>query len=204
MIELNLLEKKKAVKLPSIVGIDLNLINFKMLGVALFLYYIPTYFIENYMEDMLNTEQVVIDELTTQNNKISKEIAKTSNIKNQLDAYNTQVGKLKTRSAQVDEILKIKTNPKKVLEKIARSIPDDLWFNSLKINENKEVVITGGSYTSRSIGEFINVTNDSPFFAGSISPTKQEMKQDSTEGNVDSYEEFELKGKIQNYDMRSK
>lgn len=204
MIELNLLEKKQPLRLPVVLGVDLNNLNFKMIGFALFIYYVPEIFVHNYFEEKVSTENSVLEQLKTENQKITNEIGKNQNIKAQLDAYNKQVEKLKGRSAQVDEILKIRTNPKKILEKIARSIPDDLWFDELKINENKDISITGGAYTPRSIGEFITIINDSPFFANSISPTKQENKQEILDGVSTSYETFELKGKIKNYEMRSR
>ncbi|MFA6237339.1 MAG: PilN domain-containing protein [Bacteriovorax sp.] len=203
MIELNLLEKKQPIRLPIVLGVDLNSLNFKMIGFALFLYYIPEIFVRNHFQDQLSAEEAVISDLTAQNAKITQEIGKNTNIKSQLEAYNKQVEKLKSRSAQVDEILKIRTNPKKVLEKIARSIPEDLWFDSLKISDTKDVTIIGGSYSPRNIGEFITVINDSPFFGNSITPTKQENKQEVLDGQPTSYELFELKGKIKNYDMRS-
>jgi len=204
MIELNLLEKKHPFRLPSILGMDLNSLNFKMIGFALFVYYVPEIFINSYLEDKLKQEQETLSKLTNENSKASQEIEKNSNTKAQLEAYNNQVQKLKERSKQVDEILKIRTNPKKILEKIARSIPEDLWFNKLTISENKDIAIVGGAYSPRSIGEFITVINDSPFFANSITPARQENKQETIDGILSSYESFELKGKIKNYDMRSR
>lgn len=204
MIELNLLAKKKPMRLPVVMGVDLQDLNFKMLTVSLIIFYIPEIFIHSYFDEKTSTEQAIIDKLTSENTAISSEITQNSNLRLQLDAYNKQVEKLKTRSVQVDEILKIRTNPKKILEKIARSIPEDLWFDTLKITSNKEIVIQGGSYSPRSIGEFITIINDSPFFANTITPIKQENKQDILDGANASYEAFELKGEIRNYDMRSK
>lgn len=49
-----------------------------------------------------------------QNAKLIKSIQKDSDIKTQVDAYKGQVERLKKRSNQVDEILKIyRTNPKR-------------------------------------------------------------------------------------------
>ena len=204
MIELNLLEKKQPLKLPSVLGMDLNDLNFKMIGVAVVIYYVPEIFIHSHYEDKIKEEQEALEHLTKENAKVTKEVGKNQNIKLQLEAYNKQVDKLKARSAQVDEILKIRTNPKKILEKIARSIPEDLWFDQLKISDTKELTISGGAYTPRSIGEFITIINDSPFFSNSITPSKQENKQDTLDGSLTSYESFELKGKIKNYDLRSR
>ena len=204
MIELNLLEKKASLRLPSVLGVDLNNLNFKMILLSIFLFYIPDIFIHSYFEEKISNEVEVLSAIKKDINKISKDVGKNADIKGQLDAYNLQVEKLKARSAQVHEILKIRTNPKKILEKIARSIPEDLWFDQLKISENKDVSIIGGAYSPRSIGEFITVINDSPFFANTITPVKQENKQETTNGVVGNFESFELKGKIINYDMRSR
>lgn len=203
MIELNLLEKKQPLVLPTVLGIDLNAINLKMLGVALIIFYLPGTINSILFDEKTSEIQAQIEQLTQQNAKLNKEIDKDSDIKNQVDAYKSQVTRLQKRSTQVDEILKNRTNPKKILEKIARSIPEDVWFNSLVINEKNEISIKGGAYTPRSIGEFISVINDSPYFGGSITPTMQENKKETIDGFPTNYESYELKGKIINYDMRS-
>lgn len=204
MIELNLLEKKQPFVLPSILGMDFNVINFKMMAVALVLYYAPDIVVGQMYNSKMEETQAVLDQLTAQNTKLQAEIGKDADIKSQLEAYKIQVNKLQSRSAQVDEILKTRTNPKKILEKVARSIPEDVWFNEMSINDKNEISIVGGSYTPRGVGEFIAVINDSPYFGGSITPAKQENKKEMLDGVMSSFEQFELKGKIINYDMRSK
>ena len=111
---------------------------------------------------------------------------------------------MQSRSTQVDEILKTRTNPKKILEKVARSIPEDVWFVKMGINDKNEITVEGGSYTPRAVGEFITNINDSPYFGGSITPVRQENRKDTLDGVLTNYESFELKGRIINYDMRSK
>jgi Tfp pilus assembly protein PilN len=185
-------------------GFDLGLLNFKMIGLALVIFYVPEILISSYFEDKTVAEQAILDKIISENIAITKEISKDSNLKSQLLAYNGEVERLKNRSAQVDEILKFRTNPKKILELIARSAPEDLWFDLLKITDKNAIIINGGAYSSRSIGEFITVINSSTFFANSITPTKQENKVEALDGVSTSYEAFELKGEIKNYDMRSK
>lgn len=204
MIELNLLEKKQPVVLPTVLGIDLNNLNLKMLGVALVIYYLPSVVVTSIYEDRTLEADETLATLTAQSNKIKAELEKDANIKNQVDAYKSQVSKLQSRSTQVDEILKTRTNPKKILEKVARSIPEDVWFNRMVINEKNEISIEGGSYTPRAVGEFITNINDSPYFGGSITPVRQENKKENLDGVSTNYELFELKGKIINYDMRSR
>ena len=204
MIELNLLEKKNPIRLPSIMGLDLTAINFKMIGISIFIFYVPEIFIHSHFDGEVKDQEEILSKTSTASEKAKKEIGKKSDLKSQLDAYNLQVEKLKSRSAQVDEILKIRTNPKKILEKVAKSIPEDLWFDQFKISENQDVLIIGGATSPRSIGEFITVINDSPFFGNSISPVKQENKQENRNGEIENFEYFELKGKVKNYEMRSR
>lgn len=204
MIELNLLEKKQPVVLPTVLGIDLNSLNLKMLGIALVIYYLPSVVVTSIYEDRTLEAEEALATLTTQSNKLKAQLEKDANIKNQVDAYKSQVGKLQNRSNQVDEILKTRTNPKKILEKVARSIPEDVWFNRMFINDKNEISIEGGSYTPRAVGEFITNINDSPYFGGSVTPVRQENKKENLDGVSTNYELFELKGKIINYDMRSR
>lgn len=204
MIELNLLEKKQPFVLPSVLGMDLNVLNFKMLAVALVIYYSPDFIAGQIYDSKIEDTQSSLKNLTAENEKIKNEINKEGDIKSQFQAYKEQVTKLQSRSSQVDEILKNRTNPKKILEKIARSIPEDVWFNELTINAGNEIFISGGAYTPRAVGEFITSINDSPYFGGSITPSKQENKKDLLDGSLATFELFELRGKIINYDMRSR
>ena len=204
MIKLNLLEKKKPFLLPSVLGMDLNAVNLKMLAVAIVLYYMPGITTSFLFEQKTLDKQTELQALTAENVGLRLKIEKDANIKVQVDAFKDQVSKLELRSKQVDEIMKNRTNPKKVLEKIARSIPEDVWFDSMEINDKNEMVITGGANTSRSIGEFITNINDSPYFGGTIVPRLQENRKSLSEDIGSSFEYFELFGKIVNYDMRSK
>jgi len=204
MIELNLLEKKQPVVLPTVLGIDLNSLNLKMLGVALVIYYLPGVVVSTLYADKTAEAEANLQALVTENTQLKASIDKDTNIKSQVDAYKSQVIKLQSRSSQVDEILKSRTNPKKILEKVARSIPEDVWFTRMAINDKNEISIEGGSYTPRAVGEFITNINDSPYFGGSITPVSQENKKEALDGVITSYELFELKGRIINYDMRSK
>lgn len=203
MIELNLLEKKKPFILPPILGMDLSVVNFKMLAVALVIYYSPGFVADQMYDGKMEEAKQQSESLEKENKKIKDDLSKDGNVQSQYQAYKEQVERLQSRSSQVDEILKNRTNPKKILEKIARSIPEDVWFTELTISSSNEITIKGGSYSPRAIGEFITTINDSPYFNGSITPSKQENKREVLDGNYATFEQFELKGKITNYDMRA-
>ncbi len=202
MIEINLLEKKEPFKLPMVLGVDLNQINLVMVFIALIIYYIPNIFLSLYLEGEREIETTQIAELQSQNRKVQNEINRNKELKDDLRIYQEQTAKLNARSVQVDEILKLRSNPRKILEKVARSINPDMWFDEMIISKDSELTIKGGTYSSRSLGEFINIMNETPYFAGAMSMTKQENKQENVDDSVLNYDSYELKGKIKNYDMR--
>lgn len=203
MIKLNLLEKKKPIVLPVVLGVDLNQLNLKMLGISLVIYYMPNFVIDSMYDSKMEALQSSLAVMEQENAQLAEEIEKEKDIYKQLDDYKKQLERLQTRSVQVDEILKTRTNPRKILEKIARSIPEDVWLDHLEINDVNEVRISGGSYSPRSVGEFISLVNDSLYFGGTIAPSLQENRREVFDGTSVNYEYFELKGKVINYDMRA-
>lgn len=204
MIELNLVEKKEPFKLPIVLGVDLNELNLALLFIALLIWYIPQFALDSFVEGKNTEYNQEIDVLKDRNQKLLKEIDKNGQIKEMLKAYKDQVEKLEARSKQVEEVLRLRTNPKKVLEKIARSIPDDVWFSELKITKDSDVYIYGGTYNNRSLGEFITIVNDSPYFAGSLTPVKQEVRNEVLDNILSTFDYFELRGKIKSFDMRTR
>jgi hypothetical protein len=204
MIELNLLEKKKAIKIPIILGIDIRKINYMAVIISIVFYNGTPPFLLSYYTDLIHAEEAVAASLQSKNSKLEKDIKSRGSGRKELESYTTQIQNAKIRSMQIDEILKARSNPKKIFEVIARTIPEDVSFESLSIDIDDNIVITGESFSSRAIGDFISAINDTPYFGGSITPTKQENKQVTINGALSSVDSFELKGKIKNYDMRLK
>lgn len=202
MIKLNLLEKKTGAGLPKVMGVDLNKVNLKVIGLAIAVLYLPEMGVKMIYDPQIDTLTNTKTTIEQENAKLKSEIDSEIDVKNQLDNFKKQVENLERKSKQVDQILLSKKNPKKILEKIARSIPEDAWIESLVINEKDEIEIKGGAYSAKSIGDFITITNDSPYFGGSLTPTQQESKKGTLDGISASYEYYEIKGQVQNYDMR--
>ena len=204
MIEINLLEQKKQFKMPSVLGIDFSTINVKMLIFAILFSYIPEIFLKSYYE----SENIKYDEEIKQQNTVLKALKKdlkgNEKIKEQLQAFNRQVDKLKKRSEQVDKIIKQKTNPKKILEKIARSVPGELWFTNLTIGEDKSFLIEGGANSYKSIGNFISVANNSVFFESSLVMAESKTETEKIGTRETRVETFSIKGKILTFDPETK
>lgn len=206
MIELNLLERKAPLKLPVVLGVDLNTFNFRLLFVAFIIYYVPGMFVESTMDEEIATLTQEVQDLTTKDNKLKEELGDKGDIRSQLDAYNKQVERLKERSQQVDNILKERTNPRSVLEKIARSMSDEIWIDNLVLSANRELTIQGGAHTPqgvasyRVVGQFVNLLNDSPFFNNTVTISSQNQVEEDIEGIKLNYDKFEVKAQVKNFD----
>lgn len=204
MIEINLLEQKKQFKMPSVLGIDFSAINIKMLAFAIAFAYVPEIVIVNHFE----TENKLIDEELKKENKTLKKLREdlkgNGKIKDQLQAFSRQIVKLKKRSEQVDRIIKQKTNPKKILEKIARSTPEELWFTNLAIGEDKSFLIEGGANSYKSIGNFISVANNAVFFGASLTMADSKTKTEKIGTRESRIETFTIKGTILTFDPETK
>ena len=112
-----------------------------------------------------------------------------------LAAFNKQIEVLKNRSAQVEKIIRKRTNPKLALERIGRDIPKDMWFSLIEIN-NTDISIVGSTYTFKSISDFINKANKTIFFNRSMEVIDSSSGQLQSFGKQISVENFKLKGSI--------
>jgi Tfp pilus assembly protein PilN len=168
--------------------------------IALIIFQFP----EDYLRGVWTAELGVIQaEVTTirkRLGKLKKRLRKDKGIKDKLDAYNAQVIKLNERSKQVDRIIKTKTNPKQLLDRLARNMPNDLWLDSLSINGSREVLIKGAATTYKSIGDFIILGNQSPFFGNTLNLTNSETVEETLDGIKVRLEKFEIKGQVETYD----
>jgi hypothetical protein len=200
MIEINLIKKKKAFELPAVLGIDFNQINYRILVIAYLVTLCPDWLLKPKFAEL---QKVVTDQLKTEQTKLSKmkkEIGKNSNLEEQLDAFNKQIDKLKERSVQVEKIINSKTNPNKLLERIARSMPEDLWFTEIDISTENEILIKGQSSTYPSIGDFIQASNDTPFFGKSLILSDSGVVDEKNKNKEIRIEKFTIKGKVETFE----
>jgi Tfp pilus assembly protein PilN len=200
MIEINLLEKKRSLKVPVVLGVDLAEINWKpLIFTFLIMYFVPP-LVEDFWTEERALVQSQVDDLDKKVKDLRKDLKKNRNIKDKLVAFNKQIAKLKERSQFVDKIIRTRTNPRHILEKIARSAPENVWLEELNINEKKEITINGGSTDYKSIGDFIVEANESPFFNKSLQLGDSKTIKEEKQGVEIRVETFSIKGTISVYD----
>lgn len=200
MIEINLIQQKKKLKAPVILGVDLANLNFKFLAVAFLInFFAADYVKDYYLEEIKKIDQEV-SKVRADLNKVKSKIRKNSFIKDKLNVYRKQISKLRQRSEQVDKIIKARTNPFLVLERIAKSAPSDLWFEELQVTRAGQVSIKGGANSYQDIGLFINQVGTDPFFKELFQLKNSKTVEEKKSGFTIRVESFEVEGKINIYD----
>ncbi|MCF8058195.1 MAG: PilN domain-containing protein [Bacteriovoracaceae bacterium] len=200
MIEINLLEKKNKFKAPVVLGIDFAKLPWKSLIASYLVATYPLEFAKEHFQSQLNLKNAEVLQLRNQLKKIRLDLKKNQGIKDQLSAFNQQIDKLKERSAQVDKIIELKSNPRYLLEKIARSTPEGLWFTELNINDKDEILIKGASESYQSIGGFIASVNESAFFGKTLQLKDSKTEEETVKGVNFRQESFVIQGEIKIYD----
>lgn len=201
MIKINLIEKKSNSKPVVVLGVDVRTINFKLLFVAILIFYIPkNYFLSLWEEDIRALDKQI--EILDADAKTAREELKTfDGVKQELESYKRQIEKLKERSTQVDKILKEKTSPKRLLERMARVAPSDLWFDELRIGDDQTFYLRGGADSYKSIGDVIVSLNETPYFKNSLNLVKSETKTEVEGGREIRNESYEINGSISSFEI---
>lgn len=197
MIEINLSPTKKESSLTNIGGIDLSLINVKMLVFALAFLYIPEIFLEDHFESQIKAEQAKQTALNQEYRSIRSKVASMNNIKKQVDALLDQEKKLAKKLEVVRQVIGRRTNPHKVFKYIADNMPDGVWLTSLELN-GKEISFKGYSKNFQKIGDFIDSLKNSIFFQKSVSYVRPDGMNSQVNGV--NLEVFLIKAQIASFE----
>ena len=199
MIKINLIEQKKPFKMPVVLGVDLSMINIRLIIAAIVVSYMPEIFLYPDWDNQRGLKENKIKSLNVKLRKIKRKIRKNSKAKLELEAFNLQVEKLKKRRSYVTQIVNLRSNPKKILERLARDTPSDLWFEYLKIDREKKITISGSAFSYKDIGDFIISANESQFFGKTLSLTDSETKKEKIQGSLINLEKYKIEGSVQNF-----
>lgn len=197
MIEINLIVGKKPFKMPTILGVDMALINVKMIVLAIILSLIPGMFLESDWEPELAAVNQQVEETTQKVKKLEKKNDDNKTIQEQVDALARQEKKLAERLGVVKQIIKLKKNPMGIMLYIAKNIPEDVWLISLEL-ENNTIKMKGQSLTYKSIGVFIENLKNSVFFNKDITMAGSRTIE-GKDGQA-RVEEFDITGTIARFE----
>ena len=196
MIEINLLETKKPFQLPEILGVDLNLLNFKLIILALILSYLPSFlFAPKWEEEIQGIQKKVRAEDKTLK-RLIRETKGQENFKEQIQEFAKQEKKLEEKLAVVKKIIERRKNPMSIMLYLTKNIPENVWLIKMEIKGDK-IILTGKSDSYPSIGNFIKNLQSSVFFDASIRLAKSDTVVEADDTRV---EKFVIEGNIQRFD----
>ena len=196
MIKINLSPQKKKFRLPVVLGIDLGLLNIKLILVALLLIMAPPFFFQNKWEEEAKLMDNEILSLKETSRKLSQKIKQVGVLQEKVDAFNNQERKLNKRLAVVKKLIKMRKNPVNILLYLTKNTPDDLWLKKVEI-DNDQFRLEGNSLTYTSIGKFLEGLKSSIFFGDSLNLEKSETVKDEYSGKRKEY--FSVSGKVERY-----
>jgi Tfp pilus assembly protein PilN len=199
MIKINLLDKRRFKVSTKILGLKIQDLNLKFLAISLLTIYLTDLLDLAYFKGQAKNLDNSIAALREQDKELAKKLFEMKDLKKELDSYDGQMNRLKIIGEQVDKILKSKANPKRLLERTARNVPEDLWLDEIQITTDREYIIKGKSISYKSIGDFLALCNESVYFGGTMNlVTSKTIEMKEIGPNV-RVEEFEIKGKIMSF-----
>lgn len=167
MIEINLSPSKKSTSITNFGGIDLSHINVKMMLFAFLFMYIPESFLVDYFDSQIAKSNAEFQKLNSELRKLNNKVRGMSNIQKQVDALAEQEKKLSQKLNTVKEIINRRQNPYQVMKYLVNNIPDDLWLESITL-QNNTLTLLGYSKNWKSIGGYLEAMKNSIFFAKQI------------------------------------
>jgi Tfp pilus assembly protein PilN len=201
MIEINLIGKKKSFKMPTVLGVDLSIVNVKALVAVLVLVFFGRSYFQDHYRGLSRSKSAQIDELSTQLRNAREELQSAGPLRAELESYNQAVERLKERSEQVRVIINQRSNPRLILESLARNMPEDMWIDSIELSRDRNVLLVGGAESYSSIGNFIIEVNQTNFFdeMNLVNSNTEEILEGGVTRRIEA---FEIRGKITSYDTR--
>lgn len=163
MIEINLSPTKKAAGLTNIAGIDLSLINVKMMVIALLVMFVPEPILVGIWDEEIAGHNSQFASLNSEYRKLQTKVRSMQNVQKQVDALKEQEGKLDRKLETVKKIINKRQNPFQVLRYVAENIPSEVWLQSIELVENS-LILTGYATNYKNIGVFIESLKNSIFF----------------------------------------
>jgi Tfp pilus assembly protein PilN len=188
MIEINLTPGEKQKDFTKIAGINLGLINFKLLVPFIFLIYLVEPGVDAFYIDEITALETKTMSDKKKLRQLRTELRGYDAVKKQVKELNIQEKNLATKIKIVKEIVEKRQNPFKVLKYIADNTPKDVWIVELEIDD-RDLKIIGYSKSWKSIGFFIDNLRNSIFFNGTANYIKPEaMEEEISKQRVETFE----------------
>ena len=192
MIKINLTTTQKKTDLSNVGGFDFPKLKFKAVGLALFLIYIPDFFLVPMWEEDMNTKQAELQTLQGEVNSLKRKVSKSATYEKQIRELKAQEENLVKKLTAVKEAISLKRNPSNLLLYISKNMPSELWIKELSI-DRQTMMIKGEALSYSSVGNFVANLKSSVFIKDANIKSTNSIVRESDKKRLEVFEvQFEI------------
>ena len=172
----------KPLELPTIMGVNLNEVNLKMVAIVVIAgLLLPSYTLTPIWDAELVDIREGMKGYQEEQKTLDAEIKTLKHVEEQINDLKSQEDRLKEKLNVVRKIIKTRKTPINILMYIAKNIPDDLWLSSIEIEQNK-FKLEGKSLSFTSVGKFVGALRSSIFFNKDLRMSATKAKEEKETG----------------------
>lgn len=176
---------------------DLSLINIPLLlGAMIFTGVVPM-LAEGYFKGQREEVQVGIDKLKEQKKNYDKELQSLAETDRKIQAMEIEEKAITTRVRVLQDLLKQKANPMKIMHYISEHIPANIWITRIEMKQNT-FSLEGNALDYDSIGKFVDALNLATFFNKTVKLDDYRTIQSAE--SAARLESFKISAKIERYE----
>lgn len=187
MIKINLSNTKKQVDISNIAGFDFTKMKIKAVILVIVLIYVPDFTLIPMWEKSQEDIKQIIQTKQIELSRLKKKVTESQDMEKQILELKAQEENLGKKLTAVKQAISEKKNPASLLLYIAKNVPDELWINSLSIEDDK-MLIKGEAYDYTSIGNFMNNLKSSVFIREANITSTNSMVRPSDKRRIEVFE----------------
>lgn len=192
MIKINLTTTQKQADLSNVGGFDFTKLKFKAVGLAIFLIYVPDFFLIPMWEESLATKDSELQALQAEVNSLKRKVAQSATYEKQIRELKAQEENLVKKLTAVKEAISLKRNPSNLLLYISKNMPSELWIKELSI-ERQTMMIKGEALSYSSVGNFVANLKSSVFIKDANIKSTNSVVRESDKKRLEVFEvQFEI------------
>lgn len=192
MIKINLTTTQKQADLSNLGGFDFTKLKFKAVGLAIFLIYVPDFFLTPMWEEDFTAKQAELQTLQSEVNSLKRKVSQSAAFEKQIRELKAQEENLVKKLTAVKEAISLKRNPSNLLLYISKNMPAELWIKELSIDQ-MTMLIKGEALSYSSVGSFVANLKSSVFIKDANIKSTNSIVRESDKKRLEVFEvQFEI------------
>ncbi len=137
-----------------------------------------TFFVDGLKDSDLQEFNTRIAKMQKDQQKLQAEVQKTQGFEEMKKSIDADEQMVRKKIETIQKLMGERQASFKILETLASVVPSDVWFRTLKLDQN-ELAIRGGSLGFNQVTDFMKGLNESAFFSEVQVPSSQQEKDDA-------------------------